>query len=203
MFTGLIEAVAEILEVTPQGLTITRPASFMDVKAGSSISVSGVCLTVTRLTEKSFSFDVVAETWRRTTFGSLQKGDKVNLERALPASGRFEGHIVQGHVDAIGKVGKVGKESHEGSVLTIAYPKVLRGLIVEKGSIAVDGVSLTVTCVDGETFSTTLIPSTLQQTTLGTLREGTPVNLETDILGKYVIRLCDENTRIPLPDHGK
>jgi len=187
MFTGLIEAVAEILEVTPQGLTTTRPVSFLDVKGGSSIAVSGVCLTLTALDAQSLSFDVIEETWKRTTLGSLQKGDCVNLERALPLDSRLEGHFVQGHVDAVGEVRSVeGVGGVEGVKVKIAYPSQLRGLIVEKGSIAIDGVSLTVAHVDAETFSIALIPATLKQTTLGTLREGASVNLETDILGKYV-----------------
>src|SRR3989338_1751858 len=138
MFTGLIETTAEVQERTSSSLTIERPKGFSDAKEGSSIAVSGVCLTIANLTKENMRFDVTEETWSRTTLASLKKGDYVNLERALSASGRFEGHIVQGHVDAVGTVGKVGqvggaglRPAHDG-MLQIAYPKTLHGLIVEK-----------------------------------------------------------------------
>ncbi len=187
MFTGLIEATAEVLERTASALTIERPRSFSDLKVGSSVAVAGVCLTVTTLDAKKLSFDVVEETWKRTTLGNLHKGDRVNLERALPLSSRLEGHFVQGHVDAVGNVRSVeGVEGGEDVKVRIAYPNNLRGLIVEKGSIAIDGVSLTVTHVDDDVFLVALIPTTLLATTLGNLQEGAKVNLETDILGKYI-----------------
>src|SRR3989338_222810 len=109
MFTGLIETTAEVQERTSSSLTIERPKGFSDAKEGSSIAVSGVCLTIAKLTKESMQFDVTEETWSRTTLGSLQKSDRINLERALSASGRFEGHIVQGHVDRVGEVRKVGR----------------------------------------------------------------------------------------------
>lgn len=189
MFTGLIEATARVLERTSSGLSIERPQNFTDIKPGSSVAVAGACLTVTRLDTERMSFDIVAETWERTSLRKLQEGDLVNLERALPVSSRIEGHFVQGHVDGVGEVretdGTEGTKGAEDRRITIAYPKALRGLIVEKGSIAVDGVSLTVTTVDADSFSAALIPTTLTETTLGQLEEGAHVNLETDILGKY------------------
>ena len=189
MFTGLIETTAEVQERTPSSLTIERPKGFSDVKEGSSIAVSGVCLTIAKLTKESMQFDVTEETWSRTTLGSLQKGDRINLERALSASDRFEGHIVQGHVDGVGQCENVKIRKYENE-LSIRYPKELRGLIVEKGSIAMDGVSLTVVQVDEETFSVALIPLTLQATTFGSLRTGSRVNLEADIIGKYVRKMA-------------
>ncbi|MDD4319040.1 MAG: DUF559 domain-containing protein [Candidatus Peribacteraceae bacterium] len=364
MFTGIIEATAEIVKKTSTGLVLARPASFDDIKRGSSVCVSGACLTVTELTKKTMAFDVVPETWKRTKLGTLQKGDRVNLERAMPASGRFDGHIVQGHVEGVGEVltsiprplspefppspypfpeifpiprplpprgegecmpkapvresvlsharemrreptkaeevlwqslrydnlgfrfrrqhpmgmyildfychdaklaievdgsihrepekrqydrdrtegllemhnitilrfsnedvlhhmpfvlqeirkhlpsspppsgegapsaseGRVGEEEErwsgvEGgkeSSLTIRSPNVLLPFIIPKGSIVLDGVSLTVMNVAKDCFSVALIPTTLQETTLGLLREGDSVNIETDILGRYV-----------------
>lgn len=187
MFTGLIEAVAEVMEVTPTGLVIARPPSFFDLQEGESIAVNGVCLTVTSFTEQHLSFDIVEETRKRSTMGHLREGDHVNLERALQASDRLGGHMVQGHVDSVGEVRSVeGEERGEGVKVTIAYPPELQGLIVEKGSITIDGVSLTVTYVDKDIFSIALIPVTEKQTTLGTLQQGQKVNLETDIVGKYL-----------------
>ena len=183
VFTGIIEATAGVLERTSDGLTIERPPLFSDLKIGSSICVSGVCLSVVELTPESMQFDVVQETWDRTKLGSLQKGDRVNLERAMKADSRLEGHIVQGHVDSVGEVVSV-----EGDRVSISYPENLRGQIDEKGSIAVDGVSLTVASVEGKTFTVALIPQTKEETTLGSLKEGDRVNLEGDILWKYVRR---------------
>lgn len=192
MFTGLIETTAKVLECSEQGIVIERPVIFDDSRIGSSIAVSGACLTVTELEPSSMRFDVHEETWKRTKLRELKKGDLVNLERALKAGDRLEGHMVQGHVDGVGKVSSLRasppvRTSRE-AVMTISYPPPLRGLIVEKGSIAVDGVSLTVTHVDDETFSVALIPETLKKTTLGNLQEGGWVNLEADVLGKYARR---------------
>lgn len=204
MFTGLIEATAKVLECSEQGIMIERPAFFDDIKVGSSIAVSGACLTVAELTSDSMKFDVHEETWKRTKMGELKKGDYVNLERALKAGDRLGGHIVQGHVDTVARVClpkadrprevemKVAARVPSGTpappTLTIEYPEHLRGLIVEKGSIAVDGVSLTITHVDDEMFSVALIPTTLKETTLGELKEGDRVNLEADVLGRYARR---------------
>lgn len=206
MFTGLIESTAKVIDRTGSGLILARPASFDDMNVGSSISVSGACLTVVELTGSSMRFDVHEETWKRTKLGELKKGHLVNLERALKAGDRLEGHIVQGHIDSTGMVvgiahppsprlrgagghvdgvALVSRPAQKEGILTITYPFSLRGFIVEKGSIAVDGVSLTVTHVDDETFSVVLIPETLKKTTLGNLEEGSSVNLEADILGKY------------------
>ena len=193
VFTGLIEEVAEVLNRTDHELLIARPATFNDIRMGSSIAVSGACLTVASLTDQSMGFDVHEETWARTKLGTLNKGDWVNLERAMKISDRLEGHIVQGHVDGVARVSPQGVRAGGPSgdtpappTLTIEYPTELRGLIVEKGSIAVDGVSLTIAHVDDEAFTVALIPETLQKTTLRNLQIGEGVNLEADILGKYV-----------------
>ncbi|HLC76062.1 MAG TPA: riboflavin synthase [Candidatus Peribacterales bacterium] len=186
MFTGLIEEVTEVLERTDHNLVIGRPPSFDDIHIGSSIAVSGACLTVSSIDDDAVGFDVHAETWSRTKLGSLRKGDPVNLERALKVGDRFEGHIVQGHVDCVALVTRQSIPVEPLlPFLTIQYPPSLRHLIVEKGSIAVDGVSLTVVSVDDQIFSVALIPETLKRTTLGILKEGDTVNLETDIMGKY------------------
>ncbi len=187
MFTGLIESTAEVTNRTENQIAVTRPAIFDDVKTGSSIAVSGVCLSIVKLTDTEMTFDVHEETWSRTKLGSLNKGDRVNLERALKADGRFEGHIVQGHVDAVGECSNAAMQQCSNTVLKIMFPQELKGLIVEKGSIAIDGVSLTVCEVRDTEFAVVLIPHTLEGTTLGALAEGDDVNLEADILGKYGI----------------
>jgi len=182
MFTGIIEATGKILEKSEDGLEIARPSIFDDCTVGSSISISGVCLTITELDDKSMRFDVVDETLQKTTLGSLNPGDQINLERALRADARFEGHIVQGHVEGVAQV-----ESLDQGILTVTVPSDLSPLIVEKGSIAIDGVSLTVAKKDGVQVSVALIPHTLENTTLGSLKDGDTVNIETDILGRYLL----------------
>jgi riboflavin synthase len=183
MFTGLIEATAVVLESQGGSLTIARPPSFGDISIGSSIAVAGVCLSIVELSEDSMKFDLTEETLARTTIGRWKKGDRVNLERAMKAGDRLDGHIVQGHVDCVGSV-MVSPTNHD-AVLKISYPNTLKHLIVEKGSIAIDGVSLTVTEVDEQFFSVAIIPHTLKETTLGRLKEGDSVNLEADIMAKY------------------
>ena len=184
MFTGIVEATAEILEKTPAGLVIERPVAFDDLNIGSSVSVSGVCLTIVRLAKTSMAFDVVEETRRVTTLGFLKKGDRVNLEQSMKANDRFDGHIVQGHVEGVGVVAATG----EGSELVLCVPTSLLPGIVTKGSIAIDGVSLTVASVAGDRVTVALIPQTLKSTTLGSFKTGDRVNIETDILGRYVLQ---------------
>jgi riboflavin synthase len=181
MFTGIIEAKAKILEITDSTISVEKPGDFDDLKIGSSVCVSGCCLSVIEMNDDFLKFDVMNETWDKTNLRSLSEGDSVNLERALSANGRFEGHIVQGHVDCTGII------KNEGEVLTLEIPNELQSLIVQKGSIAIDGVSLTVSDISDSTFSVALIPHTLEQTTLGNLKVGDTVNLEADILGKYMI----------------
>lgn len=188
MFTGIIETTAEILQKSPAGLVLARPITFSDLKRGSSVCVSGACLTVTELTDDTMVFDVVSETWSRTKLGKLKKGDAVNLERALRADGRLDGHIVQGHVEGVGKVLALEGKRQE-VTLTIRLPQDLSALAAEKGSIALDGVSLTVASLEDDRCSVALIPETLSTTTLGTLKKGALVNVETDIVARYARQL--------------
>lgn len=185
MFTGIIEQQAEVVNIAKNQLTVRRPHTFEDLRIGSSICVSGACLSVITMTDEKCVFDVVNETWEKTALKQLQEGDTVNLERAMPASGRFEGHIVQGHVEAVGIVTDVLQQ--EGQVLLqFSIPDTLQQYVVPKGSIALDGVSLTIVdCQDGQ-CSVALIPHTCATTTLGTKNAGDSLNIETDILGRYV-----------------
>lgn len=186
MFTGIIEATAKVIAQGSGRLTLERPSSFDDVKPGSSISVSGVCLTVTELDARALTFDVMPETLKKTTMGELSAGDRVNLERALPAHGRFEGHVVQGHAEGTGEV--IGLQNLGGDVrLTIRIPSELKRMIVPKGSICLDGVSLTVADTGGDSCTVALIPMTLKSTTLGRKRMGDRVNIETDILVRTLL----------------
>lgn len=189
MFTGIIEEKGKVavLEHGGSSLVIAAPR-LAGAPVGSSVAVNGVCLTVVEATGKGARFDVVAETLRRSNLGSLSVGDQVNLELALAADGRFDGHIVQGHVDGQGTVDGV-ESGGAGVTLTISAPGHLMSQIVEKGSITIDGVSLTVASVARDTFSVALIPHTLELTTLGALEPGDTVNLETDVIAKYVQRL--------------
>jgi riboflavin synthase len=182
MFTGIIETKAEILERTGEGLVLARPVNSDDLKIGDSICVSGACLSVVGMDHEMMSFDVVDETWQRTKLGNLHKGDSVNIERSMSANGRFEGHIVQGHVEGIAEV------LHNGSMtggqdwmLVIRIPADLLPAVIYKGSITIDGVSLTVAALEDDVCSIAIIPHTLEITTLGTLKAGDTVNLETDM----------------------
>ena len=192
MFTGLVEdrgAIAGI-ETTGDGARLrvtTRLAA--DVAEGDSVAVNGVCLTATAIADGSFAADAMHETLRRSSLGALEAGAAVNLELALRADARLGGHIMQGHVDGTGTVAGVREEGFARIVTVAAAPELLR-YVVEKGSIAVDGVSLTVSRVDGEGFDVSLIPETLERTTLGAAAPGRIVNLEVDIVAKYVEKLA-------------
>ena len=183
MFTGIIEATAQILGKETNGIVVARPTSFDDVKIGSSIAVAGVCLSVVQLASAAMRFDVVTETLARTTLGSLRVGDTVNLERSLPADGRFEGHVVQGHIEG---VGRVVLQKH--SQLIVELPPELLPQVVAKGSVALNGVSLTIASIEQDRITLALIPHTLAHTTLGLLDKGDRINVETDILGRYAKR---------------
>lgn len=189
MFTGIVESTAKIFLNTKHGLTIARPKMFDDLKIGSSISVSGVCLSIVTFDDASISFDVIDETWKKTTLGNMKTGDYVNLERAVPAAGRFEGHVVQGHVQGTAEVADVKhrKDTSKGSEITLGIPDELGLLVIPKGSIAIDGVSLTVIDTAENNCTIGLIPHTLAHTTLGDLQAGDIVNIETDIFGRYVL----------------
>lgn len=189
MFTGIIEAVGEVAERTLESdvvtLTITHPAHWK-LSTGQSIAVNGVCLTVTDFSEVSFVTELMPETQKKTTFAS-ELLTVVNLERAMPADGRFEGHVVQGHVDCVGTIEKI-EQAGETALWTISYPNEYQKLLVEKGSATVDGVSLTVISAEADRFAIGLIPHTLKATTLQTKQVGDAVNMEFDILGKYLIK---------------
>ncbi|MBI1758307.1 MAG: riboflavin synthase [Actinobacteria bacterium] len=192
MFTGIVEERGELLYVNSTGqsavLRVRAPLATSDARPGDSIAVNGVCLTVTELGDGVFAADVMAETLVRTTLGALRPGDPVNLERAVPAGGRLGGHIMQGHVDGTGTVlSRTPGEAWE--VVRFGLPVELARYVAEKGAIAVDGVSLTVTAVGPDYFEVGLIPTTLAGTTLGARTSGDPVNLEVDVLAKYVQRL--------------
>ena len=186
MFTGIVEAVGKVAESSAARLVIE--SGMEELTTGQSIAVNGVCLTVTEPRQGVFTADISDETARRTSLGSLRPGSRVNLERAMPAAGRFGGHIVQGHVDGVATVDRI--RQMPGSVaMSFTLPEGLARYLVEKGSVTVDGVSLTVASLATGCFSVALIPHTLQSTTLGTKVPGDLVNLEVDVLAKYVERL--------------
>ena len=192
MFTGIVEELGTVTAldhgVDSARLTIHGPLVTGDAEHGASIAVNGVCLTVVEHGEGAFTVDVMAETLRRSSLGVLRAGDRVNLERAMAASGRFGGHVVQGHVDGTGTI-SARTPGDRWEVVEVTLPAELTPYLVEKGSVTVDGVSLTVVDVGDSAFSVSLIPTTLELTTLGTKRVGDPVNLEVDVLAKYVERL--------------
>ncbi len=188
MFTGIVEEVGKVLEARPTGLTIGAAKVMQDMVLGSSIAINGTCLTVTSRGPAQFTVDVVPETLRRTNLGRLKPGSPVNLERPVQANGRFDGHIVEGHVDATGTVQSITRE-REALLVTIRAPQNVMKYVVEKGFIAVDGTSLTIVNCDKVSFVVTIIPYTRENTVFGTLRVGDPVNLEVDIVAKYVERL--------------
>ena len=190
MFTGIIEEMGRIDSVdrTDTGVRFRIAASSVvsDVAVGDSIAVNGVCLTATEFDAEGFAVDVIPETLTRSSLGGLAPGDVVNLERPMAANGRFDGHIVQGHVDATGEVLAAGDDDVSGYRIRVAPPLDTMTYIVEKGSITIDGVSLTVAAVDGGSFEVAIIPHTLEVTGLGRLRLGDKVNLEVDVIAKYV-----------------
>jgi len=194
MFTGIIEGLGRISKITriPGGvrLRIGWPKESGRLSLGDSVAVDGTCLTVVSRGRDWFDAEVSPETLRRTTLGAARAGSRVNLERPLAASGRMGGHFVQGHVDGVGKV-KAVAEAHGFSEMSFTYPAAWRGMLVEKGSVAVNGVSLTVAGVTAREFKVALIPHTLSVTNLGGLKSGAAVNLEIDILAKYVKALLE------------
>ena len=192
MFTGIIEEIGTVrrIEHGAKGarLTIQAKTVLEDTRIGDSIATNGVCLTVVSMTDDSFSADVMAESLRRSSLGTLQGGSLVNLERAMAANGRFGGHIVSGHIDGTGTIASQKREDNA-VWIKIKTPAPLLRYIVEKGSIAIDGVSLTVAAVTDTDFSVSIIPHTGAQTILLGKKPGDPVNLECDVIGKYVEKL--------------
>jgi riboflavin synthase len=194
MFTGLVEGLGTIADVVPEGpgtrLVVAPPLGMLErTSPGDSVAINGCCLTIVEAQPGRWTFQAGPETLSRTNLGLLLPGDHVNLERALPADARLGGHFVQGHIDGVGTVERILRD---GPWVTIWFRALveLTGQMVSKGSVAVDGVSLTLVEVEAERFSVALIPHTLEVTTLGTRREHDRVNIETDILGKYVQKMC-------------
>lgn len=192
MFTGIVEELGTVAGIEDQGdavrLTISATTVLSDAELGASIAVNGCCLTVATLGSGEWTADVMLETLKRTSLHAVSVGDQVNLERAVTPATRLGGHIVQGHVDGVGRI--VSREpSEHWEVVTISLPEELVRYVVEKGSIAVDGISLTVVSVTDDSFTVSLIPETLARTSLGFRAVGDEVNLETDIIAKHVEKL--------------
>lgn len=192
MFTGIIEEVGTVSSLRKGAhscvLTVNAKTVLEDVHLGDSIATNGVCLTVTGFTKSSFSADVMHETLNRSSLGKLHVGSPVNLERAMAANGRFGGHIVSGHIDGVGTIRSIKEDDNAVWYSIECTPEIVR-LIVEKGSITIDGISLTVAQVEATSFSVSIIPHTRAQTNLASNRVGDVVNLENDVIGKYVERL--------------
>ena len=188
MFTGIIEELGTVERVGAGRITVRAQRVLEGTRLGDSIAVNGVCLTVTHLTGAGFTADVMPETLRRSSLGQLRPGSRVNLERAMAADGRFGGHIVSGHIDGTGRIAATRRDDNA-VWYTVETPAPLLRYIVEKGSITIDGISLTVAAVEQDRFSVSLIPHTAQVTILGEKGPGDTVNLETDIIGKYVEKL--------------
>jgi riboflavin synthase len=205
VFTGIVEDLGEITEIRHLAdaatITIRSPRVTGDARAGDSIAISGVCLTVTGLLNGAFTADIMRETLDRSSLGGLSPGDRVNLERSVRVTDRLSGHLVQGHVDGTGLIASRSPAEHW-EVLRVTLPPGLARYVVRKGSVAVDGVSLTVSALGGEDrgddagggpwFEVSLIPETLKRTTLGTKQPGQKVNLEVDVIAKYVEKLLGE-----------
>jgi len=203
MFTGIIEEVGSVRSIEQHGedrsITITAMNTLSDLRTGDSISVSGVCLTALDIQADSFRADLAPETWARTSFSRLRTGAKVNLERSMSAGGRFGGHIVQGHVDGVGKL--IGLERIPGLNgdsgnwwLDLELPPEVERYTVHKGSLAIEGISLTVAKLDGPRCRVAIIPHTVEMTNLSSLAPGAPLNLEADLIAKYVEKMLGGRT---------
>jgi len=205
MFTGLVEAMGKVVRVESAAGGVRHfsfSAPFADqLELGESVAVDGVCLTVVRLDDRGFEADVIPESLRRTTLGELEVGHVVNLERAMQLGDRLGGHLVQGHVDATCEL--LAVETGEESRLRLALPESLRGHVAYKGSVTLSGVSLTVAAVQIDSFEVALIPETLNRTNLGRLKGGERVNLEADLLSRYLERLLEARGLLPPNDSGK
>lgn len=201
MFTGIIEGLGTLTGIRPGGgqslqLTVAADFDLAGTRIGDSIAVNGACLTVVTLQGRSFTVDVSPETVSKTTLGQARKGERVNLERAMRLSDRLDGHLVSGHIDGQGRL--ESRETLENAiVLTFSAPAELLRHMISKGSVAVDGVSLTINQVTDTNFQVSIIPHTSRMTTMGLKRTGEPVNLETDLIGKYVERFVTQGGRRP------
>lgn len=196
MFTGIVEEVGRVAGTSAAGLLIEASVVMDDLRVSDSICVNGTCLTVTNIEGSTFSVDTVPETLRRTNLGRLTSGNPVNLERSMSADGRFGGHIVQGHVDGTGTVLSIEPDGEARNFKFEAADSIMR-YVVEKGFVAVDGTSLTVVDCDYRTFTVTIVPYTWENTVFGSRRPGDTVNLEVDIIAKYVERLAT-GPRLPV-----
>jgi riboflavin synthase len=197
MFTGLVEGTGRIVSLEPGGMTrlvVSANLAGDDARIGDSVSVNGVCLTVNEVDRDELVFHAMPETLRRTALGDLSKGSLVNLERAMGAGSRFGGHIVQGHVDGVGEMLGVRPEG-DAQMWTFTAPADVLRYTVEKGSVCVDGISLTVASLDEGAFDVSILPQTRENTNLRELKAGRKVNLEADVIGKYVERLMEPRLR--------
>lgn len=202
MFTGLIEEMGTVTDKGSSFLKISARKILSDVQIGDSIAVNGCCLTVIQFDSSSITVDVMNETFSRTALGQLKKGSRVNLERAMAANGRFGGHIVSGHIDGTGTISAYQNDGIAVWITISAAEEILK-YIVMKGSVAIDGVSLTVAYIDSSVFKVSIIPHTGEATTLLNKKIGDIVNLETDIIGKYVERLISFNENTPKKQESK
>ena len=192
MFTGIVEELGTVVSLKRGSksavLTIKGDQIFEDLKLGDSVAVNGVCLTATHMSGKTFQADVMNETFNRSSLGTLKKGDVVNQERAMAANGRFGGHMVAGHIDDVGELVSV-KQDDNAVWFTIKAPKKIMKYCIEKGSIALDGISLTIAKLTEDTLSVSMIPHTIQNTNFGNKKMGDLINLENDMVGKYIDKL--------------
>jgi riboflavin synthase len=186
MFTGIVEERGAVREIGPARLVVGCATVARDAEVGASVAVNGVCLTVVERSGEHLAFDLSEETRRRTGLSRLSEGDPVNLERPLTLSSRLGGHLVQGHVDGVGEVIAIEREPGGGATLRVRVGAELARYLAEKGSVCLDGVSLTVAAVHGRAFAVALIPHTLEVTTLGSAEVGDPVNVEVDVIAKYL-----------------
>lgn len=201
MFTGLVEEIGKISKITKGSnsyqFSIQAKKVLSDLKLGDSVATNGACLTVVEISSASFTVDIMAETVNRTNFSQMKIGDKVNLERAMRLSDRLGGHLVSGHIDGIGKINYIKKEDIA-HIISIEAPKEVLSQMLNKGSVAIDGISLTIVAVSDKDFQVSIIPHTIQETTLLIKKVGDFVNLETDLIGKYVLNFLktDKNKNI-------
>ena len=204
MFTGIIEEVGKVLSIKQEKdnhrLTVSSSVLAKELVQGASIAVSGVCLTAVEITPRSFSADLAAETWNRTSFSRIKEGASVNLELPMRADGRFGGHIVQGHVDGTGTFLSLDRIPNADDYwLHIEIPPDLARYVIFKGSLSIEGISLTVARIEGTEVTVAIIPHTVQMTNLASLKKGDPVNLEVDMVAKYVEKMMSgESTNSPL-----
>lgn len=192
MFTGIIEEIGTIISSSKNGITIKAEKILGDIHLGDSIAVNGVCLTVTEFSKSCFTVDIMEESFKCTNLHKLKANDKVNLERAMQINSRFGGHIVSGHVDGVGIIKNIENQGIA-KIFTIAPPKDIMKYIVYKGSITIDGISLTVSYIDDEVFQVSIIPHTQSETILSFKNKGDSVNLETDIIASYIEKLMKYN----------